>query len=101
MKTVVIKLFISIILFLPIPALAIEYLWTDHQGRRHFDCGGFVVGGKAIVKDLGRGQYRVQGVLVDRQVNATSIYHAAQIGCGETTEYVPRPPVTEESGETE
>ncbi|MBU2515564.1 hypothetical protein KJ966_29960 [bacterium] len=100
MKTVVVKLLLLVALLLPIPALAIEYLWTDHQGRRHFDCGGFVVGGKAIVKDLGRGQYRVQGVLVDRQVTATSIYHAAQIGCGEREVFEPGPPVADTPEET-
>ncbi len=99
MKTVICKLTLLIVLGMSTPAMAIEYLWTDQLGRRHFDCGGFVVGGRASVKDLGRGQYRVQGVLVDRQVTAASVYHAAQIGCGERKEFEPKRPVVESSGE--
>ncbi len=92
MKKRLLKLAVLLIFCLPINVFAIEYIWTDHQGNRHFDCGGFVVGGKAIIKDLGRSRFRARGVLIDREIQATSIYHAAQIACGERDEYeAPRP----------
>ncbi len=101
MKTTLIKCLLTLLLLMPIPALAIEYLWTDAKGRRHFDCGGFVVGGEATVKDLGRGQYRVRGVLVNRRISASSIYQAAQIACGERKEFEPPPQPTEGAEEVE
>ena len=93
MKTRLLMLIVLLMFCIPGPAFALEYIWTDHQGNRHFDCGGFVVGGKAAIKDMGRGRYRARGVLVDREIRANSIYHAAQIACGERDEYeAPKPP---------
>jgi hypothetical protein len=90
MKLLILKLAAVLILVIPGSAFAIEYLWTDQQGVRHFDCGGFIVGGEAAIKELGRGLYRAKGILINRQVRATSIYHAARIACGEADE-MPEP----------
>ena len=97
MKTRLLYLVVLLALCIPTSVFAIEYLWTDHQGNRHFDCGGFVVGGKAIIKDLGRGRFRARGVLIDREIQATSIYHAAQIACGERDEFEAPKPTEEQS----
>lgn len=92
MKTRNLKIIILLVLWFPTSVFAIDYLWTDHQGARHFDCGGFVVGGQAVIKDVGKGRYRAKGVLIDREISANSIYHAAQIACGERDEYeAPKP----------
>ena len=59
------------------------------------DCGGFVVGGEAAIKELGRGIYRAKGILINRQIRARSMYHAAQIACGEAEETPEPKPATE------
>lgn len=87
-KRIVMLVLIASIAF-PISAFSLEYLWTDKYGRRVYDCGGFVVGGRAIVKDKGYGVYRVKGVLINREIHAESILHAARIACGEEEE--PKP----------
>ena len=86
MKKILIYLIFISSMSIPINIFAIEYIWKDDQGNRYFDCGGFVVGGEAVVKEVGRELYRVRGVLIDRQIKATSIFHAAQIACGEREE---------------
>ncbi len=68
-----------------------DYVWKDETGVRIYDCGGHVVGGRAKIKDLGDGTYRAQGVKINRIIRATSIYHAAQIVCGEKPEFEPAP----------
>ncbi len=89
MKKLILNLvFISSLCF-PISGFALEYLWTDDYGSRVFECGGLRVGGRAYIKDKGRGIYRVRGVLIDRQIRATSLFHAAKIACGEAPEGAP------------
>lgn len=100
MKTLVKKLSLVVLLLsAAFSVQAIEYKWTDHQGNRHFDCGGFSVGGEAVVKARANGIYRVKSVLINRTVRASSIYHAAQIACGEKEEYEQQQTTNEEKGE--
>ncbi len=94
MKTLVKNLIVLIALMSAVSAHAIEYKWKNEKGGRVYDCGGYFVGGEAVVKELGRGRYRVKGVLINREVQANSIHHAAQIGCGEKEEYEPAPQTT-------
>jgi hypothetical protein len=88
MKQSITKLVCLSLLLTPVSGFALEYLWTDEYGSRVFDCGGLVVGGRAAIKDKGQGLYRVKGVLINREVRATSIIHAAQIACGEIEEEI-------------
>lgn len=99
MKRILIKMVFLPLLLAPISGFALEYLWTDEYGSRVYDCGGLKVGGRAAVKDKGQGFYRVKGVLINREVRATSIMHAAQIACGEAEEMpaVEQKPVAQES----
>ena len=90
MKLLTLKLAFIFMLVIPSAVFGLEYLWTDQQGVRHFDCGGFIVGGEAAIKELGKGIYRAKGILINRQIRAVSIYHAAQIACGEADE-IPEP----------
>ncbi len=99
MKLFILKLAAICMLLMPGSVFAIEYLWTDQQGVRHFDCGGFVVGGEAAIKELGRGLYRAKGILINRKVRANSIYHAARIACGEAEEFQETKPAAEEKQE--
>ena len=89
MKKLILFLIVGLIIGLPVSGLALEFLWIDDYGSRVFDCGGLRVGGRAYVKDRGQGVYRVKGVLINREVRATSIFHAAKIACGEAAEYAP------------
>ncbi len=95
METIMKKstLIFSIILlfFLISTGYAIDYLWKNDNGVRIYDCGGFAVGGQAKIKDLGDGTFRAQGVRINRVIRANSIYHAAQIVCGEKPEFEPAP----------
>lgn len=100
MKIRILSISTLLCLALSLPASALEYLWTDHHGSRHFDCGGFVVGGEAAIKDLGRGRYRARGVLIDREIQARSIYHAAQIACGVSDEFESNQPAQEPAQQT-
>ncbi|MBU3917758.1 hypothetical protein KKA14_19695 [bacterium] len=84
-----------LIIVIPVSVFSIEYLWTDDQGNRYFECGGFVVGGEAVIKEQGPGLFRARGVLVDRQIRARSIYHAAQVACGESKEPKEEKPVAD------
>ncbi len=70
---------------------AIDFIWKDATGARIYDCGGHAVGGRAKIKALGDGTYRAQGVRINRIIIADSIYHAAQIVCGEKPEFKPTP----------
>lgn len=100
MKTIMKKLSVAVLLLsFAFSVQAIEYKWTDHKGNRHFDCGGFAVGGEAIVKARSKDIYRVKSSLINRTVRATSIYHAAQIACGEKEEYEQQQPSGEEATE--
>lgn len=70
---------------------AINFIWKDDSGVHIYDCGGFAVGGRAKIKALGDGLYRAQGVRINRIIRADSVYHAAQIVCGEKPEFEPAP----------
>ena len=89
MKKLILFIIFSLMALLPVSGFSLEFLWTDDYGSRVFDCGGLRVGGRAYVKDRGQGIYRVKGVLINREVRATSIFHAAKIACGEAPEYAP------------
>ncbi len=89
MKKLILFLVFGLMALVPVSGLALEFLWIDDYGSRVFDCGGLYVGGRAYVKDRGQGVYRVKGVLINREVRATSIFHAAKIACGEAPEYAP------------
>jgi hypothetical protein len=84
-KFVIVFMFVGLLTAV-VSVFGLEYRWKDDHGNRHFDCGGFVVGGEAVIKDIGWGVYRVKGVLIDRTVRAHSIYQAARIACGEEKE---------------
>jgi len=88
--------FITILFILTSTGYAIDYLWKDETGIRIFDCGGHAVGGNAEIKALGDGTYRAHGVRINRVIRADSIYHAAQIVCGEKPEFEPAPKEQEE-----
>ncbi len=87
MKKRLLTAIIAIAISIPTLVYAIEYLWTDKKGGRIFDCGGIVIGGKARIKEIGRNRYRVKGALINREVTARSIIHAAQIACGIVPEF--------------
>ena len=89
MKKLMLFLIIGLMAFFPVSGFALEFLWIDDYGSRVFDCGGLHAGGRAYVKDRGQGVYRVKAVLINREVRATSIFHAAKIACGEAQEYAP------------
>lgn len=72
-------------------AYALDFIWKDDSGARIYDCGGHAVGGRARIKALGDGTYRAKGVRINRIIRADSIYHAAQIVCGEKPEFAPAP----------
>jgi hypothetical protein len=74
------------LIFLSGTVSAIDFIWKDEQGDHYYDCGGHVVGGRARIKPMGDGLYRAQGVRINRLIRADSIYHAAQIACGERPE---------------
>lgn len=101
MKKLLIALIIFVLFYLPSTAFALELLWVDKYGNRHYDCGGLVVGGTAAIKDRGRGLYRVKGVLIDRTVRANSILHAAAIACGEAKEFEPVESPTQSQNKTQ
>ncbi|MBT3226772.1 MAG: hypothetical protein HN580_13715 [Deltaproteobacteria bacterium] len=82
---------VSLLFFLTSTGYAIDFIWKDDNGVRIYDCGGFAVGGRAKIKDLGDGTFRAQGVRINRFIRAKSIYHAAQIVCGEKPEFEPAP----------
>ena len=86
MKKTIITLVILSTLLIPLSTFGLEYIWTDEQGNRIYDCGGHAVAGKVRVKDRGYGIYRVHGVLINREIHADSIIHAARIACGEAKE---------------
>ncbi len=90
MKKLILNLMFLFLFLTPFSASAIDFVWKNEQGVHYYECGGHVVGGRAEVKDLGRGMYRVRGVLVNRVIRANSLYHAAQITCGEKKEYEER-----------
>jgi len=73
------------------PVLAIDFVWKDETGIHTYDCGGHAVGGTARIKALGDDLYRAQGVRINRVIRADSIYHAAQIVCGEKPEFEQAP----------
>ncbi|NQU62658.1 MAG: hypothetical protein HQ517_00010 [SAR324 cluster bacterium] len=91
MKKTVITCFSALLFPLISPGYAIDYIWKDVHGVRVYDCGGYSVGGRAKIKDLGNGTFRAQGVKLNRIIKADSIYHAAQIVCGEKPEFEPTP----------
>ncbi len=101
MKKTLFYLIIFLIIVIPVSVFALDYLWTDHKGNRYFDCGGFIVGGEAVIKEKGPGYFRAKGVLVDRVIRASSIYHAAQVACGERKEPAEEKPVAEVDTEKE
>lgn len=91
MKKAAIIGFLVLALSMPLTLFAIDFIWKDATGARIFDCGGHAVGGRAKIKALGNGEYRAQGVRINRIIRADSIYHAAQIVCGEKPEFEPAP----------
>lgn len=91
MKKTTIICLVLLLSALTVSVYAIDYIWKDDSGVRIFDCGGLTVGGRAKIKDLGDGLYRAQGVRINRIIRADSIYHAAQIVCGEKPEFEPAP----------
>ncbi len=91
MKKSILICFVALLFFLTSTGYAIDYIWKDDTGIRIYDCGGFAVGGHARIKDLGDGTFRAQGVKINRIIRASSIFHAAQIVCGEKPEYEPAP----------
>jgi hypothetical protein len=95
MKKTLVCLMIFLIIIAPVSVFAIEFLWTDKHGNRHFDCGGLFAGGTAIIKEQAKGVYRAKSVLIDRQIRAHSIYHAGQVACGEKPEPEEKKPVTD------
>jgi len=97
MKTLILKLALLLMLLFPISGFSLEFLWVDDYGRRLYDCGGHVVGGRAAVKDKGYGIYRVKSVLINREIRANSILHAGRIACGEAKEE----PMNQQNPETE
>lgn len=82
---------VSFLLGVSSMAYALDFIWKDESGVRIYDCGGFAVGGRAKIKDLGDGTYRARGVRINRIIRANSVYHAAQIVCGEKPEFEPAP----------
>ncbi len=88
--------FITLLLILTSVGYAIDYIWKDDSGIRIYECGGHAVGGRAKIKALGAGTYRAHGVKINRVIRADSIYHAAQIVCGEKPEFEPAPEEQEE-----
>jgi hypothetical protein len=75
-------------------ALGIDFIWKDEQGDHHYKCSGHVVGGRARIKPIGDGMYRVQSVLINRVIRADSVAHAARIACGVVPEAGSTPPST-------
>lgn len=65
---------------------AIDFVWKDKHGNRYYQCAGNVVGGQAKVKAIDLDQFRVRSALINRIIQARSLYHAAQIACGEAEE---------------
>ena len=86
MKKRVIGLGIALFLLAPVIASGIDFVWRDEKGGYYYECGGHVVGGRARVKAEGKNLYRVEGVRINRVIRASSVYHAAQIVCGEKPE---------------
>jgi len=80
------------LLLFPAAVWAIDFVWKDATGIHIYDCGGHVVGGRAQIKAMGDGMYRAKGVRINRLIRADSIYHAAQIACGEKPEFESPPP---------
>ncbi|MFH2131360.1 MAG: hypothetical protein ABIK68_13375 [bacterium] len=82
---------LTILFLLSSTGYAIDFIWKDGTGAAIYDCGGFAVGGRAKIKDLGDGTFRAQGVKINRIIRADSVFHAAQIVCGERPEFEPAP----------
>jgi len=83
----------SLCLLLGIGAIlyAVDLVWKDKYGARYFQCAGSMVGGQAKVKAIGANLFRVKSGIINREIQADSIHHAAQIACGER-EQVGEPP---------
>ncbi|MDT8447188.1 MAG: hypothetical protein RRB13_09900 [bacterium] len=75
-------------LFLWAPSLqAVEFLYKDENGQRHFQCSGLGGGGKARAKQVGKDKYLVfGGAYKGIVVPAISFFEAARKACGEITE---------------
>lgn len=97
MKTQLLLLIIVISLVVPSMVFGIDFVWKDEKGGHYYECGGYVVGGRTRVKAEGGDMYRVKGSMMNRIIKATSIYHAAQIACGEKPEMDEQP--TQSPGE--
>jgi hypothetical protein len=99
MKKILLLMSVCILLIVTSNAHAIDFVWKDKYGNRYFQCAGNVVGGQSKVKELDLGLYRVRSALLNREISATSYYHAAQIGCGESPEMdsTPQEPAEEQT----
>jgi hypothetical protein len=91
------KLVFALLIFLiPIPLMAIDYMYIDDHGIRYYRCDALGASGTPGVKFAGNGKYRITSGFKTGIVQAGSLILAARIACGEIKEM--KAPVQKETG---
>ena len=88
--------FVLLIFLIPIPLIAIDYMYIDNHGIRYYRCDALGAGGTAEVKYAGNGKYRITSGFKTGIIQAGSLILAARIACGEVKEM--KTPVQKETG---
>jgi len=82
-----IKVVFALLFFLiPMPLIAIDYVYVDDHGIRYYLCDALGAGGTAAVKYAGNGNYRITSGFKTGMIQADSLILAARIACGEMKE---------------
>ena len=88
--------FVLLIFLIPIPLIAVDYMYIDNHGIRYYRCDALGAGGTAEVKYAGNGKYRITSGFKTGIIQAGSLILAARIACGEVKEM--KTPVQKETG---